>query len=1213
MTVADISPQDMFQVRSAAYRPPMGYRPTFLQQGLPPFTLQTVEWMKRDCQIKLGMSIKTAPYQRTKCTLKGDPEVVEYMGNQIRRVWMRALPKIQYALWYTTCCGEIGYRINDQHGYPEFWSFTDFYPTDCSILSRRGIPIGISVKDCSWSGGISSQQVGTSSADNAINMQKQYLYFPKGFLYIHKREFNSLYGQSEFEASYDPWLEKNDWQGAKHARKLWFFKNAFNGGILFHPPGSYRTESGDLIPYESIARQAIETASNGAVWTFESKFDEKNNPEWNLVEPKVNPGGAELVGYVNQLDIEMLRGLGIPDDVIQQATGNGGSAGSFSGRTIPLMAFFISQEAALDNMFNVIDEQILRPLCKTRFGHDHYEASMDVDIDRLMGVMNAGEVGDAGQANSSEDDNDQMKAAGKQLEPQAKQMSTGNVQVDNVNSALTDSYNDAPPQCRVITKTIGMRGTVYLTGKNFDAVQMSDSAPTLSRPKVHPLIHHFTKHIRSVIRKEVEYQKQRVRRIRGTNEYGQKVPKQMSHDVSNEPRDEEGKWTVEWTAEKFKATAQKHSDALKKYEVFSGAYIKLQNKSITIKEALNLVGEYVEGENAKTKKHIQELVDSAKAELSDATEEMSKANAWAKSIPKQMSTEDIQMSHDRVQSGATHTNKSGKVSKGGQFTDGDGTNAASSMGSMVRATLKKPVKKTSKKKPTSEKKPESKTKEKSEKKPEKESEHPRGKDGKWVKSITADDVGKLLEDQHNHKIARQTVVDEINENKSLTKKEIQQRIKESTHYRHEKEFLQDRFVKSKTFHLMDIPIDSVFPLGKVQEGAESHSDGPIIVDINPGGMGRLHSAFGAPPDHIILDGKHRHAAALAKGQKTIKAYVGDKAVDSLKTKQMSADDVEQMSHERVQGGATHTNKSGKVSKGGQFTDGKGTINAGSMADMVKKTLESNKKSKKSAPKKKEAEPKKPEKKIREEKSKEEKPKEEKETPKEKKSSASSSMTRPAKREESDVPKSTEKKPGDVANKLFHDHVEVAPVDMHKIERYKKAWNNVFEQMPDAVKECLDKNLGSCEFFPSVRDLTHACHRRHPQFRRVSSIAGWASAPLEGVRKGSLHLDGDGSDCTTEAIYAHEIGHVIDPFSQTKDDPVLKRISHRKEWQTAWKEELENDSLTVYAASSAQEGFAEFARAVLWDSKGKDGRAALRRQFPKCYKVFEDIGYTHKDD
>lgn len=379
--------RDMYSVHTLNYRPPTFYKPAFLQMGLPAFTLETIEWMRRDPQVRLGMSIKLAPFHVVKLTIKADPEVAQYMGNQIRRFWMKAIPKITRAFWYTRSGGEIVYR--NKNGQPEFWNYNDVYPSDIAILCKNRVPVGVSIKPQSGTNDpYAASNIGFSDNENprygeAEAQPTLRMFFPKGFLYLHGREFGSLQGQSEFEAAYESWMEKCDSQGAKHSRKLWFYKNAFSGGILFHPPGVYVDENNQEIPYQALARQAMETSLNGAIWTFEQKYDENGKPLWDYVQPQLNSGGEKILEYVRHLDNEIMRGLGIPDDIVQQITGTG----SYAGRSIPLMSFFISQRQTLTNLFGICDDQVFRALCKTRFGHDNYEAMMEIDIDRLMGTM----------------------------------------------------------------------------------------------------------------------------------------------------------------------------------------------------------------------------------------------------------------------------------------------------------------------------------------------------------------------------------------------------------------------------------------------------------------------------------------------------------------------------------------------------------------------------------------------------------------------------------------------------------------------------------------------------------------------------------------------------------------------------------------------------------------------------------------------------------
>jgi hypothetical protein len=133
------------------------------------------------------------------------------------------------------------------------------------------------------------------------------------------------------------------------------------------------------------------------------------------------------------------------------------------------------------------------------------------------------------------------------------------------------------------------------------------------------------------------------------------------------------------------------------------------------------------------------------------------------------------------------------------------------------------------------------------------------------KILSADDVGALLEQQHEHVEAR---------------KQEQEFGAVANTTRHEQDYLQDKFVVSKTFQLMEIDVESAAPIGVVRSGALAHSRGPIVVDKNKGSFGR--GMYGAPPLVVVLDGKHRLAEAKARGEKTIVAYVGEAALPHVK-------------------------------------------------------------------------------------------------------------------------------------------------------------------------------------------------------------------------------------------------------------------------------------------------------------------------------------------
>jgi pantetheine-phosphate adenylyltransferase len=80
---------------------------------------------------------------------------------------------------------------------------------------------------------------------------------------------------------------------------------------------------------------------------------------------------------------------------------------------------------------------------------------------------------------------------------------------------------------------------------------------------------------------------------------------------------------------------------------------------------------------------------------------------------------------------------------------------------------------------------------------------------------------------------------------------------------------------SEKYHLRTIYVDCVRPTGKRYK-AQSESLGPIIVDLNEKLLG---AEFGPV---IVIEGKHRWLAARESGEKTILAWVGEKAMPIVK-------------------------------------------------------------------------------------------------------------------------------------------------------------------------------------------------------------------------------------------------------------------------------------------------------------------------------------------
>jgi hypothetical protein len=96
---------------------------------------------------------------------------------------------------------------------------------------------------------------------------------------------------------------------------------------------------------------------------------------------------------------------------------------------------------------------------------------------------------------------------------------------------------------------------------------------------------------------------------------------------------------------------------------------------------------------------------------------------------------------------------------------------------------------------------------------------------------------------------------------------------------------QKRWLPSKQFRLMRLPLNAAAlpcqPRGPdlVLKKIHAREESPIVVDYNRNQVGRTINGF--TPAVVVLDGKHRFAAATARGDSHIMAWVGEVAIREM--------------------------------------------------------------------------------------------------------------------------------------------------------------------------------------------------------------------------------------------------------------------------------------------------------------------------------------------
>lgn len=261
------------------------------------------------------------------------PEVEEFIIDQLNRFWEVGLCKAMTAIEWGFSGSEVSYKLKKGK-----LTFNNLYlepnlGLQC-VSKKKGIIGYIRNRD-----------------------KSTYVPIGKAFWHVHRRERNHYYGESALKGAHIPWHETWTLGGARDIRRTWFFKNAYDGGQLYYPEGSYQDAGGNIITHEEHAVRMLELNRSGSAMVFPSTKDTQGKRNWEYEPPKANVTPNGMAEYIQLLRDEELEGLGIPPEVVQSSGDTG--MGSATGRMVPLMAFIASLTPIGANLIGDFCEQIL--------------------------------------------------------------------------------------------------------------------------------------------------------------------------------------------------------------------------------------------------------------------------------------------------------------------------------------------------------------------------------------------------------------------------------------------------------------------------------------------------------------------------------------------------------------------------------------------------------------------------------------------------------------------------------------------------------------------------------------------------------------------------------------------------------------------------------------------------------------------------------------
>lgn len=318
-------------------------------QKRPIFTTYMAQAMMDDPHVQFGLRLIKGPIlssSRFRVVCENE-EVRQFIVKQITRFWTRAakyaLRSMEYG-WYGT---EVMYRMEAMQLV--FDRFRNIDPLSVRPWIKDGCLTGINVN-------LNNHRANSSS--------RVYVSNPKCFWTVHARETHRWFGRSRLYGPHIPWYEYNATDGFRDSRNLYFYKCAFDSGILRYPLGSSTKPDGTIVDNRQIAQETIDIKRNGSGLALPQSASPEKNWDW---EPPTSIDLAQsFKEYGQDLKEEMWEGLGVPGEVAQAE-----GTGAYAGRQIPQEAFYSLLQEIVQDVITDFDEQILKPLLAINFGEFH--------------------------------------------------------------------------------------------------------------------------------------------------------------------------------------------------------------------------------------------------------------------------------------------------------------------------------------------------------------------------------------------------------------------------------------------------------------------------------------------------------------------------------------------------------------------------------------------------------------------------------------------------------------------------------------------------------------------------------------------------------------------------------------------------------------------------------------------------------------------------
>jgi hypothetical protein len=338
--------------------------------GAPVFTWADIPRMWRDPTTVFVSQLWRAPFQKVEFTVKASaPKIANFVLNTVKRFWRSSLPKL-LARYFEYGFAPGGAEYTALRGKLRLARVKTVEPQDAQPrIFKAGDRLG------QFAGFELQNRMPGAPATAFVGP-------PHAFWFGGQERLGRFFDRPPISGMFEPWLEKRGRTGAVHMRRVWYRKNAARGMIGYYPPGVSNCgtdESPQMRDNQDLMREVLDMGETNSTYAFENTLmPGTEEPEWQIKDAFAQGDIAGFRDYPKDLDEEMIKGAGIPLEVIQGSDSGSG----YKGRLVSYGGFL----GTVDELVGLILEACepwLSPLVALNYGRDAWYEIEPVSLAKI--------------------------------------------------------------------------------------------------------------------------------------------------------------------------------------------------------------------------------------------------------------------------------------------------------------------------------------------------------------------------------------------------------------------------------------------------------------------------------------------------------------------------------------------------------------------------------------------------------------------------------------------------------------------------------------------------------------------------------------------------------------------------------------------------------------------------------------------------------------